>query len=93
MGVVTACFKALQGDCAHIGMNLKVDYRGAAVAPAQQGREGRRGHGPWGRSQGAVRPRIYLDHIRSAPRTVVLADVRFWRESRRRQRHRAFTPT
>ena len=27
MGVVTACFKALRGDCARIGMNLKVDYR------------------------------------------------------------------
>jgi len=27
MGVVTACFKALQTDCARIGMNLKVDYR------------------------------------------------------------------
>lgn len=27
MGVVTACFKALQADCARIGMNLKVDYR------------------------------------------------------------------
>ena len=27
MGVVTACFKALEGDCARIGMNLKVDYR------------------------------------------------------------------
>ncbi|MDB5881532.1 MAG: thiamine-binding protein [Ramlibacter sp.] len=27
MGVVTACFKALQTDCARVGMNLKVDYR------------------------------------------------------------------
>jgi uncharacterized protein YqgV (UPF0045/DUF77 family) len=27
MGVVTACFKSLQGDCPRIGMNLKVDYR------------------------------------------------------------------
>lgn len=27
MAVVTACFKALQGDCARIGMNLKIDYR------------------------------------------------------------------
>lgn len=27
MGVVTACFKTLQADCARIGMNLKVDYR------------------------------------------------------------------
>jgi uncharacterized protein (TIGR00106 family) len=27
MGVVTACFKALQTDCSRIGMNLKVDYR------------------------------------------------------------------
>jgi uncharacterized protein YqgV (UPF0045/DUF77 family) len=27
MGVVTACFKALQTDCARIGMNLKIDYR------------------------------------------------------------------
>jgi uncharacterized protein (TIGR00106 family) len=27
MAVVTACFKALQGDCQRIGMNLKVDYR------------------------------------------------------------------
>ena len=27
MCVVTACFKALQTDCARIGMNLKVDYR------------------------------------------------------------------
>lgn len=27
MGVVTACFKALEGDCPRIGMNLKVDYR------------------------------------------------------------------
>jgi uncharacterized protein (TIGR00106 family) len=27
MGVVTACFKALELDCARIGMNLKVDYR------------------------------------------------------------------
>ncbi|HWI81724.1 MTH1187 family thiamine-binding protein [Ramlibacter sp.] len=27
MGVVGACFKALQSDCTRIGMNLKVDYR------------------------------------------------------------------
>ena len=27
MGVVTACFQALQTDCARIGMNLKVDWR------------------------------------------------------------------
>jgi len=27
MGVVTACIKALQADCARIGMSLKVDYR------------------------------------------------------------------
>ena len=27
MGVVTACFKALEPDCGRIGMNLKVDYR------------------------------------------------------------------
>jgi len=27
MGVVTACFQALQSDCARIGMNLKVDWR------------------------------------------------------------------
>jgi uncharacterized protein (TIGR00106 family) len=27
MGVVTACFKALEPDCTRIGMNLKVDYR------------------------------------------------------------------
>ena len=27
MGVVTACFQALQTDCARVGMNLKVDYR------------------------------------------------------------------
>lgn len=27
MGVVTACFQALQTDCARIGMNLKIDYR------------------------------------------------------------------
>jgi uncharacterized protein (TIGR00106 family) len=27
IGVVTACFKALQADCSRIGMNLKVDYR------------------------------------------------------------------
>ncbi|MDP3619694.1 MAG: MTH1187 family thiamine-binding protein [Ramlibacter sp.] len=27
MGIVTACFNALQGDCTRIGMNLKVDYR------------------------------------------------------------------
>ena len=27
MGVVTDCFRALQADCARIGMNLKVDYR------------------------------------------------------------------
>ena len=27
MGMVTACFKTLQRDCARIGMNLKVDYR------------------------------------------------------------------
>ncbi len=27
MGVVTACFKALESDCTRIGMNLKVDYR------------------------------------------------------------------
>ncbi|MCK6423033.1 MAG: MTH1187 family thiamine-binding protein [Aquabacterium sp.] len=27
MGVVTACFQALQPDCARIGMNLKIDYR------------------------------------------------------------------
>jgi uncharacterized protein (TIGR00106 family) len=27
MGVVSACFKALQPDCTRISMNLKVDYR------------------------------------------------------------------
>ena len=27
MGVVSACFKALEPDCTRIGMNLKVDYR------------------------------------------------------------------
>jgi len=27
IGVVTACFQALQTDCARIGMNLKIDYR------------------------------------------------------------------
>ena len=27
IGVVTACFQALQADCPRIGMNLKVDYR------------------------------------------------------------------
>ena len=27
MAVVTACFRALQADCARIGMNLKMDYR------------------------------------------------------------------
>lgn len=27
MGVVTACFQALQPDCTRIGMNLKIDYR------------------------------------------------------------------
>ena len=27
MGVVTACFRELEGDCARIGVNLKVDYR------------------------------------------------------------------
>lgn len=27
MGVVTACFRALQADCNRIGLNLKVDYR------------------------------------------------------------------
>ena len=27
MGVVGACFKALEADCQRIGMNLKVDYR------------------------------------------------------------------
>ena len=29
MGVVGACFKALQADCTRIGMNLKMDYRAA----------------------------------------------------------------
>lgn len=27
MGVVSDCFRALQGDCRRIGMNLKMDYR------------------------------------------------------------------
>lgn len=27
MAVVTACFKALEGDCSRISMNLKMDYR------------------------------------------------------------------
>lgn len=27
MGVVTACFQALQADCNRIGLHLKVDYR------------------------------------------------------------------
>ena len=27
MGVVTACFRALESDCTRISMNLKVDYR------------------------------------------------------------------
>ena len=27
MGVVTDCFRALQGDCPRISMNMKVDYR------------------------------------------------------------------
>ena len=29
MGVVTACFKALEADCSRISMNLKMDYRAA----------------------------------------------------------------
>ena len=29
LGVVTACFKALESDCSRISMNLKVDYRAA----------------------------------------------------------------
>ena len=27
MGVVSDCFRALQTDCARVGMNLKMDYR------------------------------------------------------------------
>jgi uncharacterized protein (TIGR00106 family) len=27
IGVVTACFKALEADCSRIGVTLKVDYR------------------------------------------------------------------
>ena len=27
MGVVSACFKALEPDCSRVGVNLKVDYR------------------------------------------------------------------
>ena len=27
MGVVTACFKALEKDCPRIGVNLKVDWK------------------------------------------------------------------
>jgi uncharacterized protein (TIGR00106 family) len=27
MGVVTACFEALQADCPRIGVHIKVDYR------------------------------------------------------------------
>ncbi len=27
MGVVTACFRALEADCTRIGVHLKVDYR------------------------------------------------------------------
>ena len=29
MGVVAACFRALQSDCTRISMNLKMDYRAA----------------------------------------------------------------
>lgn len=29
MGVVTACFNALEPDCTRISMNMKVDYRAA----------------------------------------------------------------
>jgi uncharacterized protein (TIGR00106 family) len=29
MGVVTACFKALEPDCSRIGLNLKADWRDA----------------------------------------------------------------
>ena len=27
IGVVSACFRELEGDCSRIGVNLKVDYR------------------------------------------------------------------
>jgi len=30
LGVVTACFRELERDCARIGVNLKVDYRRGA---------------------------------------------------------------
>jgi uncharacterized protein (TIGR00106 family) len=30
IGVVTACFRALEADCARIGVQLKVDYRAGA---------------------------------------------------------------
>src|SRR5687768_15455573 len=32
MGVVGACFKALEADCPRIGMNLKMDYRAGPQA-------------------------------------------------------------
>lgn len=32
MGVITACFKALEPDCTRISMNMKVDYRAARAA-------------------------------------------------------------
>jgi lipoate-protein ligase A/uncharacterized protein YqgV (UPF0045/DUF77 family) len=36
MGVVGACFKALQADCTRIGMNLKMDYRAGPAAGSRQ---------------------------------------------------------
>ena len=35
MGVVSACFKALETDCTRIGMNLKVDYRAGPAGRMQ----------------------------------------------------------
>jgi uncharacterized protein YqgV (UPF0045/DUF77 family) len=35
MGVVSACFKALESDCTRIGMNLKVDYRAGPAGRMQ----------------------------------------------------------
>lgn len=35
MGVVGDCFRALQPDCARIGMNLKMDYRAGDASRLQ----------------------------------------------------------
>jgi len=44
MGVVTDCFRALQGDCHRISMNMKVDYRAGSDSSLRSKIDADEGH-------------------------------------------------